>query len=73
FEYLYAQERLGLLHIAFHGHFGGRPLMSAMLAKTLRHLSAFSDVWFVRHDELAEWFGGMGLEEIPSARRFVTK
>jgi len=62
-----------LLHIAAHGHFGGRPLMSAMLAKTLQHLSAFSDVWFVRHDELAAWFAGLNMESISSARRFLTK
>jgi peptidoglycan/xylan/chitin deacetylase (PgdA/CDA1 family) len=73
FEYLYSQERLGLLHIAAHGHFGGRPLMTAMLAKTLRHLSGFSDVWFVRHDELAAWFAGLNIESISSARRFLTK
>ena len=73
FDYLYSQERLGLLHIAAHGHFGGRPLMSAMLAKLLRHLSGFSDVWFVRHDELAAWFARLNIESVSSARRFLTK
>jgi len=47
--------------------------MSAMLAKLLRHLSGFSDVWFVRHDELAAWFARLNIESVSSARRFLTK
>jgi hypothetical protein len=35
-----------LLHVAFHGHFGGRPLMTAMFDKLLAFLSAQSDVHF---------------------------
>ncbi len=73
FEYLYTQERLGLLHIGFHGHFGGRPLMSAMFAKVLRHLSGFSDVWFARHEEIVAWFLDQGVEQIPPAQRFIAR
>lgn len=35
FEYLRAHEPVGLIHIGFHSHFGGRPLMTAMLDKLL--------------------------------------
>jgi peptidoglycan/xylan/chitin deacetylase (PgdA/CDA1 family) len=70
FEYLYSQERLGLLNIGIHGHFGGRPLMSAAFLKVLRHLSGFSGVWFATHGEIAEWFAALGVDEIPAAWRF---
>jgi len=70
FEYLHSQERLGLLNVAIHGHFGGRPLMSAIFSKVLQHLSGFSDVWFATHSEVAEWFAAQGVERIPSDARF---
>ncbi len=73
FEYLYSQERLGLLHIGIHGHFGGRPLMTAMFSKVLRHLLSFSDVWFARHEEIVDWFVEQGVEQIPPAQRFGTR
>ncbi len=71
FEYLRAHERLGLLNVAIHGHFGGRPLMSAMLSRLLEHLSSQSDVWLVRHSELAHWFAGLGVDKISPADRFL--
>lgn len=70
FEYLYSQERLGLVNLAIHGHFGGRPLMSTMLHKVMRHLTGFSDVWFATHAEIAQWFSELGVERIPPAARF---
>jgi hypothetical protein len=38
-----------------HTHFGGRPLMSAMLHELLLYMKGFADVWFARHDEVARW------------------
>ena len=35
FEYLRAHEPMGLIHVGFHSHFGGRPLMTAMFDKLL--------------------------------------
>jgi hypothetical protein len=61
---------LGLVHVAIHGHFGGRPLMSAVFSKVLRHLSSFSDVWFATHAEIAQWFVGLGVEQISPQQRF---
>lgn len=55
FDYLYAREPPGLVHLAIHCHFGGRPLMAAMLHEILGYFSQFSDVWFARHGELASW------------------
>ena len=34
---------MGLLHVAFHSHFGGRPLMTAMFDKLLAFLRAQPD------------------------------
>jgi len=71
FDYLRAHERLGLLHIAIHGHFGGRPLMSAMFSKLLEHLSKQPDVWFARHEEVVEWFSALGVDRISAEQRFA--
>ena len=70
FDYLRSNERLGLLHVAIHGHFGGRPLMSAMFSKLLEHLSKQTDVWFARHEEVVEWFSALGVERISPVQRF---
>jgi len=70
FDYLRSRERLGLLHIALHGHFGGRPLMSAMFSKLLEHLSARSDVWFASHAEVVDWFAALGVDGITPDQRF---
>jgi len=53
FDYLYEREPGSLLHLAIHAHFGGRPLITAMLHRILDHVRGRSDVWFVRHAELA--------------------
>jgi hypothetical protein len=52
-EYLRAHEPGSLLHLAVHAHFGGRPLIAAMLEKILAHFSRCQDVWFARHGEIA--------------------
>jgi hypothetical protein len=38
-----------------HTHFGGRPMMSAMLHELLSYMKGFPHVWFPRHDEVARW------------------
>ena len=55
FDYLYQNEAPSLLNLTVHCHFGGRPLMSAMLHDLLRYMKCFADVWFARHDEVARW------------------
>jgi peptidoglycan/xylan/chitin deacetylase (PgdA/CDA1 family) len=55
FDYLYENEKPALINVTVHAHFGGRPLMSAMLAKALQYMKGFPDVWFARHDEAARW------------------
>ena len=56
FDYLYAQEPAGIVHLGVHAHFGGRPAVTAQLYKLLRYFSEFNDVWFPTHREMADWF-----------------
>lgn len=69
FDYLRANEAGGLIHIAVHSHFGGRPLMSAVFQKTLEYFRACPDVWFPTHRELVQWFTDQNIDEIPAAER----
>lgn len=55
FDYLYNHEAVAMINLTVHAHFGGRPLMSAMLAEVLRYMKGFPKVWFARHDEIARW------------------
>jgi peptidoglycan/xylan/chitin deacetylase (PgdA/CDA1 family) len=70
FEYLYAHEPAGILHLGIHAHFGGRPLVAAQLLKLLRYFTEFTDVWFPTHRELAKYFLDSKLEAAPFSRRF---
>ena len=55
FDYLYRHEKPALLNLTMHAHFGGRPMMSAMLHELLSYMRGFPRVWFPRHDEVARW------------------
>ena len=55
FDYLYKHEAPSLINLTVHSHFGGWPLMSAMLHELLRYMKGFAGVWFARHDEVARW------------------
>ena len=55
FDYLYRYEAPSLINLTVHAHFGGRPLMSAMLHDLLKYMRGYPDVWFARHDEVARW------------------
>jgi len=55
FDYLYRHEAPSMINLTVHAHFGGRPLMSAMLHELLNYMKGFPDVWFARHDEVARW------------------
>ena len=71
FDYLYAEEPNGFINITVHGHFGGRPLVAAVLDRILRYMKGHPGVWFPRHDELARWVNERGIVEIPYAERFA--
>jgi allantoinase len=55
FDYLYLREAPAYLCLTLHCHFGGRPLVCAVLDKILKYFSQFPDVWFASHNEIARW------------------
>jgi Predicted xylanase/chitin deacetylase len=55
FDFLHQQESPSLLNLTVHAHFGGRPMMSAMLSQLLHYMKSFPEVWFARHDQVARW------------------
>ena len=70
FDYLYAHEPMAMLPIAMHSHWGGRPLMAAMLQKILTYYGQFSDVWFARSCEIAQWMVERKVDSVPYDQRF---
>ena len=44
FDYLYANEPMGLIVIVVHCQFGGRPLITAVLQEVLKYIAGFPDV-----------------------------
>ena len=59
--------QLRMINLSVHAHFGGRPMMAAMLAEALKYMKGFSGVWFAGHDEIASWVIKHGVH--PSALR----
>jgi peptidoglycan/xylan/chitin deacetylase (PgdA/CDA1 family) len=70
FDYLYADEPMGLIVLVVHCQFGGRPLMSAVLQEVLKYIAGFPDVWFARHEELAQWALASDVDEHTYQSRF---
>jgi allantoinase len=70
FDYLYQNEPTSYLNLTVHCHFGGRPLVAAMVDKALKYMRGFPDVWFVRHDELAQWVMDEGIGEWTNEARW---
>jgi len=48
FDYLYQNEPTAFLNLTAHCHFGGRPLMAAMVDRILKYFAGFPHVWMVR-------------------------
>lgn len=55
FDYLYWREPPALLVMSMHCHFGGRPLISAIMEKILKYMTQYPDVWFASYGEIARW------------------
>jgi len=55
FDYLYWNEPPALLALSMHCHFGGRPLISAVMEKILKYMAQYPDVWFASYGEIARW------------------
>jgi allantoinase len=54
FDHLNSLGSMSLLHMTLHCHWGGRPLMMAMVYELLRYLVSTGDVWFTSHSEIAK-------------------
>jgi allantoinase len=63
FDYLAENEPMGLMVLVLHCQFGGRPLLTAVIEETLKYTAKSPDVWFARHDELANWALAGGVTE----------
>ncbi|MGE3302275.1 MAG: polysaccharide deacetylase family protein [Hyphomonadaceae bacterium] len=55
YDFLRRSGRAEIINLTMHTHFGGRPMMAAMLDEILTHYGKAGDVWFARHDEMAEF------------------
>jgi peptidoglycan/xylan/chitin deacetylase (PgdA/CDA1 family) len=55
FDYLYWSESPALLVMSMHCHFGGRPLISAIIEKILKYMAQYPGVWFASYGEIARW------------------
>jgi allantoinase len=73
FEYLLEHEPMGLIHLGFHSHFGGRPLMTAMFDKLLKLFSSHPDVWFPGHNRIAQWVLDQEDDQLTYAKRFFSR
>ena len=71
FDFLYREEENGFINITVHGHFGGRPLIAAVLDQILTYIKGHEGVWFARHDELAHWVNERKIEDIAYYERFA--
>lgn len=69
FDYLYVQESSGFLALSMHCHFGGRPLVAAVIDRILKYMKQYPDVWFASYAEIAEWIKSNGFSPHTYARR----
>jgi peptidoglycan/xylan/chitin deacetylase (PgdA/CDA1 family) len=70
FDYLAENEPMSLLVFVIHCQFGGRPLITAALHEVLKYIAKSRDVWFARHDELANWALAHDVDEHTYGSRF---
>ena len=54
-DFLRKSGRPEIINLSIHAHFGGRPLIASLFEQILEYYSSFDDVWFARHDEVADW------------------
>jgi hypothetical protein len=71
FDYLHVREPAAFLALLLHCHFGGRPLIAAVLEKIVRHMTQFPDVWFASCDEIARWVLDTQRDADAHARRLL--
>jgi peptidoglycan/xylan/chitin deacetylase (PgdA/CDA1 family) len=55
FDHLHKTEVVSILHLTLHCHWGGRPLMTAVVEELLDYLKGSKDVWFATNSEVAQF------------------
>lgn len=55
FDHLRKAEASSLLHLTLHCHWGGRPLMTAVVEELLDYLKRSDDVWFSTNSDVAQF------------------
>jgi allantoinase len=70
FDYLYRREEISLVTLLVHSHFGGRPLIAAMLEQIFDYFARFPEVWFATHAELGRWALESEIDEALLRTRF---
>jgi peptidoglycan/xylan/chitin deacetylase (PgdA/CDA1 family) len=73
FDYLYWREPPALLVMSMHCHFGGRPLISAIMEKILKYMAQYPDVWFASYGEIARWVFDTQRGADTGARRLIAQ
>jgi len=73
FDYLYWRESPALLVMSMHCHFGGRPLISAIMEKILKYMAQYPDVWFASYGEIARWVFDTQRGAETHARRLIAQ
>jgi len=73
FDYLYWTEAPALLALSMHCHFGGRPLVSAIMEKILKYMAQYPDVWFASYAEIARWVFETQRGADTHARRLIAR
>ncbi|MPZ57106.1 MAG: polysaccharide deacetylase family protein [Rhizobiales bacterium] len=73
FNYLLKNEPMSLMTLVIHCQFGGRPLITSVLQELLQKMKKAPDVWFARHDELAQWALASNVDERPYRSRFFAE
>jgi allantoinase len=65
FDYLYAREAPAFMVLSMHCHFGGRPMIAAVMDKVFRHVTKHADVWIATYAEIAQWVRDNALDADP--------
>jgi allantoinase len=73
FNYLLETEPMGLLVLVIHCQFGGRPLITGVLQEILQTIQRSPEVWFARHEELAQWALSADVDEHTYRSRFFAE
>jgi peptidoglycan/xylan/chitin deacetylase (PgdA/CDA1 family) len=65
FDYLYHREAPAFMALTMHCHFGGRPMIAAVMDKVFKHIAKHPQVWLASFADIAKWVRDNRLEADP--------